>query len=441
MDAETIVNSLLTAIELVAASLLFASGLPRRGGYLFRGLVAVAALATLVATFMHEFVVSSGVMLFPLILLYALVLALCCLVVASCHETTTWTSLFCATAGYATQNLASGVMGFINQVCSAATPDSAVFILANLLEYAFVYVVVYLVMVRRMNRDGLVVEEDHGMLFMVLVVIFAVIGLDVCIKSSYAYGIDFATFVTLRVVHALVCAFVLFAEYQMLYKTRLKTEMAESEQLLHDERRQYHLSKETIESINVKCHDIRHQIRHMADGLGTVVVDPLIFDDIAREVRVYDSTVSTGNDALDVILSEKSLVCERRGISLSCMADGSSVAFMQPTDIYSLFGNALENAIEAVSAVPNSEKRRISLVLRADMGMVSLHVENYFVGKLEFVDGLPKSSKGDDFNHGFGVRSMERTAQRYGGTLVASTRDNLFLLDVVMPLPESAGAK
>ena len=85
MDAETIVNSLLTAIELVAASLLFASGLPRRGGYLFRGLVAVAALATLVATFMPEFVVSSGVMLFPLILLYALVLALFCLVVASCH--------------------------------------------------------------------------------------------------------------------------------------------------------------------------------------------------------------------------------------------------------------------------------------------------------------------------------------------------------------------
>jgi hypothetical protein len=70
----------------------------------------------------------------------------------------------------------------------------------------------------------------------------------------------------------------------------------------------------------------------MADGLGTVVVDPLIFDDIAKEVRVYDSTVSTGNDALDVILSEKSLVCERRGITLSCMADGSAISFMQPTE-------------------------------------------------------------------------------------------------------------
>lgn len=292
---------------------------------------------------------------------------------------------------------------------------------------------VYFAMVRRMNRDGLAVEEDHGMLLMVLVVIFAVIGLDVCIKACGAAGVDFTVFATLRIVHALVCSFVLFAEYQLLYKTRLKTEMAESQQLLHDERRQYRLSKETVDSINVKCHDIRHQIRHMADGLGTAAVDPLIFDDIAREVRVYDSTVRTGNDALDVILSEKSLVCERRGIALSCMADGSVIEFMQPTEIYSLFGNALENAIEAASKVPNPEKRRIALVLRADMGMVSLHLENYFVGSLEFVGGLPKTTKGDSANHGFGMRSMERTAKRYGGTLISSTRNDLFLLDVAIP--------
>ncbi|KUH59263.1 hypothetical protein AUL39_02740 [Tractidigestivibacter scatoligenes] len=436
MDVETIVNSLLTAVELVAATLLFASGLPRRGAYAARVAIATIALALVIGTFMDGIASPGASHLFGLIVLYAVALVLCSAIVGLCHEATTWTILFCATAGYATQNLASGVMGFINRVGGWVPSEYVFYVITNLVEYALVYMTIYLVMVRRMNRNGLVVEEDHGMLFMVLVVIFAVIGLDVCIKSSYVAGIDFPTFITLRIVHALVCAFVLFAEYQMLYKTRLKTEMAESQQLLHDERRQYRLSKETVESINVKCHDIRHQIRHMADGLGAVVVDPLIFDDIAKEVRVYDSTVSTGNDALDVILSEKSLVCERRGIALSCMADGSAISFMQPTEIYSLFGNALENAIEAVGEVPNPEKRRIALVLRSDMGMASLHVENYFVGSLEFVGGLPKSTKGDDANHGFGMRSMERTAQRYGGTLVASTRDDLFLLDVAVPQPE-----
>ncbi len=436
MNMETVVNSSLTAVELVVATLMFASGLPRRRAFALRGTIACAALAVVIGTFMSRIASSSSAHLAGLIVLYAMALVFCCATVGFCCEATTWTALFCATAGYTTQNLASGIIGFVNQVGGLFPPGLALYAMTSLVEFELAYAAIYLVMVRRMNRDGLVVEEDHGMLFMVLVVIFAVIGLDVCIKSSYVAGIEFATFVTLRLVHALVCAFVLFAEYQMLYKTRLKTEMAESQQLLHDERRQYRLSKETIEFINVKCHDIRHQIRHMADGLGTVVVDPLIFDDIAQEVRVYDSTVSTGNDALDVILSEKSLVCERHGITLSCMADGSAIAFMQPTDIYSLFGNALENAIEAVGKVSNPEKRRIALVLRSEMGMASLHVENYFVGPLEFSDGLPKSTKGDDANHGFGMRSMERTAQRYGGTLVASTQDDLFLLDVAVPQPE-----
>lgn len=60
--------------------------------------------------------------------------------------------------------------------------------------------------------------------------------------------------------------------------------------------------------------------------------------------------VHTGNDALDAILSEKGLACEQGGIAFRCMADGAAVGFMAPTDIYSLFGNALDNAIEASRA-------------------------------------------------------------------------------------------
>ncbi len=440
MDVETIVNSLLTAAELMAGVLLFSSGLPRREQYALRVSAATVLLAAIIGSFMGSASFASAFPLFGIIELYAVALVYCAVVVLLCHEATTWSALFCATAGYAVQNLTSGIMGFFNQGMLIFKFGMGAYMLVNLAEYALVYAVVWFVMARKIDSEGLVVEEDHGMVFMVLVVIFAVIGLDVCIKSAEASGIDVATFMTLRVVHALVCCFVLFAEYQMLYKTRFKTETAEATQLLHDERRQYQLSKETIESINVKCHDIRHQIRHMADGLGTVVVDPLIFNDIAQEVRVYDSTVSTGNDALDVILSEKSLLCERYGIALSCMADGEAIQFMQPTDIYSLFGNALENAIEAVEKVPNPEKRRIALVLRSEMGMASLHVENYFEGTVEFEDGLPKSTKGDDMNHGFGVRSMERTAERYGGTMVASVRDDLFLLDVAIPQQADAEA-
>ena len=179
MNMETVVNSSLTAVELVVATLMFASGLPRRRAFALRGTIACAALAVVIGTFMSRIASSSSAHLAGLIVLYAMALVFCCATVGFCCEATTWTALFCATAGYTTQNLASGIIGFVNQVGGLFPPGLALYAMTSLVEFVLAYAAIYLVMVRRMNRDGLVVEEDHGMLFMVLVVIFAVIGLDV----------------------------------------------------------------------------------------------------------------------------------------------------------------------------------------------------------------------------------------------------------------------
>lgn len=134
----------------------------------------------------------------------------------------------------------------------------------------------------------------------------------------------------------------------------------------------------------------------------------------------------TGNDALDAILSEKGLACEQSGIAFRCMADGAAVGFMASTDIYSLFGNALDNAIEASRALERCEDRSISLTTRAVAGLLLVHVENRFAGSLSLgSDGLPLSSKGDDMHHGFGMRSMRLTAERYDGTLVTRAEGRL----------------
>lgn len=301
--------------------------------------------------------------------------------------------------------------------------------------YALIYAICWRLLVRKVNTGGISVEKNHAMLLMLLIVMFAVIGFDSCIKSL-APTADTSEILVLRLVHAIVCCFILYAEFEMMYNTHLKTEMTAARQLAKDERRQYELSKDTIESINVKMHDIRHQIRHLEDGSSQRSVDPAVLDDIAKEINVYDSNVTTANDALNVILTEKSLYCDSHDIQLSCIADGKAVDFLSPTEIYSLFGNALDNAIEATAQVADPEKRHISLYVRQQMGMASIHVENYFEGRVEFgANGLPKTTKGDAANHGFGTLSMKRTVETHGGTLVASTNGDTYLLDIAVPLP------
>ena len=110
---------------------------------------------------------------------------------------------------------------------------------------------------------------------------------------------------------------------------------------------------------------------------------------------------------------------------------------MKPTDIYSLFGNAVDNALEAVSKLPADADRYIAMSVRADKGMVLVHVENPYAGEVRFDDELPRTSKVDKRCHGFGTRSMRMIVERYDGVLTMDARDGVFSVDALIPMSDA----
>lgn len=69
-------------------------------------------------------------------------------------------------------------------------------------------------------------------------------------------------------------------------------------------------------------------------------------------------------------------------------------------------------------------------------GVASIHVENSFDGTVELgTDGLPETTKADRANHGFGVRSMRLTVERYGGTLTTLAEGGHFHVNAIVPMP------
>ncbi|WP_321972991.1 ATP-binding protein [Paratractidigestivibacter sp.] len=345
-----------------------------------------------------------------------------------------WTALFCTTAGYTMQNLASGSWPLVAEIFPIDLPEPIGTILHLAAPYLVVYIIVYLVLIRKIRRNGLGMVEDKVMLPMMAVVILAVIGFDATIKSLDAYSPSSEVIVVCRLTHTLLCVGVLAFEYEALYKKRVQQEAATLEQIMEDERTQYQVSRDTIEAINVKCHDIKHMIRDLGEASK---LPPGVVEEMAAAVKVYDTGVRTGNEALDVLISEKSLACSREGIGLGCIADGAALEFMRPSDLYSLLLNALDNAIEAVRQVKDEGRRSISLVVRRTGDMAVLHVENYFAGEVAFgPDGLPKTSKKDQLNHGFGIKSMCMVAQQYGGTVHVLTQGDVFHLNVAIRVPQ-----
>lgn len=205
-------------------------------------------------------------------------------------------------------------------------------------------------------------------------------------------------------------------------------------EFLDNERKQYELIKDDILNINIKCHDLKHIVKNLRKSGG---VNTEVLEEIEDSVNMYNAIVRTGNDAMDVVLTEHSLYCAKNGITVSCMADGEALNFMNATDIYILFGNVMENAIDAVSKIEDKDKRDITLSVSHDTGVIRIREKNYRPQcEIKLVNGLPVTTKNDLLNHGFGTKSIKMITEKYEGVVKANLTEEFFILNIVIPYPE-----
>ena len=129
------------------------------------------------------------------------------------------------------------------------------------------------------------------------------------------------------------------------------------------------------------------------------------------------------------------LFCEQHEIKFTCVTDGEKLGFMDTMDIYSMFGNAMDNAIEA-TCKEEPEKRIINLRVGSNENFLVVHIENYVSKQLVLVDEIPLTTKVNKDYHGFGIMSIRYIAQKYGGTMNIKVDNNLFCLDILLPLKE-----
>ncbi len=219
-------------------------------------------------------------------------------------------------------------------------------------------------------------------------------------------------------------------QFGVMEQARLTSHVETMRELVHQQRVQYEASKESAQIINEKYHDLKHLIKSFR---GTVPQEQL--DQLKNSIAAYERPANSGNEVLDVLLAEKIGVCQQRNIVLTCSLGRTDFSFVEELDLYSLFQNALSNAINAVSALPQDAERFISLSAARDGNMLTIHMENPCGEDISFVDGLPQT-KNDPNWHGFGMKSMNRIAEKYNGMLTAEQRGRMFFLDILLLAPD-----
>ena len=195
--------------------------------------------------------------------------------------------------------------------------------------------------------------------------------------------------------------------------------------------RYYEMSREGIVSLQTKCHDLKHQIAAIRDQAGKASFEKYL-DELEDSIDEYNTVVECGHPTIDVVLTEKNILCSSMKIKFSYMIDGSKFSFLTDREIYSLFGNALDNAMEGTSKVQDPANRMISLKSNARGDLVVLQIENTCEGYLNIVDGLPQTTKENKAHHGFGLRSIQRLTEKHDGSMSVRVENGIFKLSVIM---------
>ncbi len=233
----------------------------------------------------------------------------------------------------------------------------------------------------------------------------------------------------------LYCVTIFYLQSVLFQKNAIREELITLNLLWEQSREKYSLAKENIDLINHKVHDLKHQIQALKDMKGSDVRNQYI-SELEQSIKIYDAIVKTGNDALDTILTEKSLYCEKNQILVNCIVDGSSLQFIHPVDLYTIFGNAMDNAIEKVEQISDVSKRVIDVLVYVKQQFLIISITNPLDGEsLTFEDGLPTTTKEQNGYHGFGLKSINRTAAKYGGYTTVETKGDSFSLRILFSLP------
>lgn len=302
-------------------------------------------------------------------------------------------------------------------------------------EYGL-FLTVFLLAERRLQRHGVdlaITRRDLIVMALMALMVYVVSNLGYIDRNTPFSGSGARDIFAIRTLADLSGAAMIYAFHSQLIEVQARYEKDTLHSIMETQYQAYQLSRESIDMVNQKYHDLKHQIALLRAQADSDRAEANL-QQLEREIRAYEASNQTGNPVLDAILTNKSLYCQKHGIELKFITDGKLLGFMEDMEISALFGNMLDNAIESVERLPDEQKRLIRLYVGGENGFLRIRIENYCEERLRFHDGMPLTTKRDKRYHGFGMKSMQRTVARYGGSMVASQRDNWFLLKILIPM-------
>lgn len=429
MLAFEIVEMLMPFAEAVMFFLIFEAFLERRPGWdVWRYVLGICALAGGIAWSNHLFLYTFKN--FILILLFAMIIAVVCYegsflvkVFALFVET-----IISSVSEVAVMNIMASIL--VCSVTDIVTVPAYRFVGILLSKFTALAVCNGIRVKRRMHRIHLnTVYWIFYMVFFCIVsmVIFFIFRMGYELNNTY-----YNTFATVSAVGMTFCTVLVLYLYER--------QAEQSTQLRRREQYERHLKSQVkhLDEILLKQEELRRVKHDMTNQLvaiqgyfheGDIAGGDAYVTSLLKNLQTPSSRIKTGNSALDAILSTKKALAESKGITVDMEVQISNRLPLEPVDVCVIFGNALDNAIEACDRITQGEKK-INLVLVQREGKLLCHLTN--TAPMNSSKDFSITSKSDKENHGFGLVNLKESLEKYDSEPVIDYKDGLFSMKFVV---------
>lgn len=358
------------------------------------------------------------------------------LIIWFCFKIKLQGAILYSTCAYLIQHMSSNigwaVMNVID-IATAGTFELHLRPLVMLISYLALVAGLYAFLTHNIKKKSSIEIVNVGGLALAT---FEIIFVAYCrqIFSDLLSGINgntTALMVFYNIFASIICIVLLFLLINIFEKKDIKRENRELELLLAVQNNVHKRSAESIELLNIRAHDLKKQIEYLHD-LDDETTKREILENVEKSIKEYDEIVESGCKALDHILTEKVHACRKHNIIFTYMIDGTALNKMKSSDIFSLFSNALDNAIEGVLEY-GDDKRVISLKVMKQGKITVVNIENYCDKEIVYDSGFPITTKKNKNVHGFGLKSINYIVHKYDGAIKIKNENKMFRLTMVLP--------
>ena len=208
--------------------------------------------------------------------------------------------------------------------------------------------------------------------------------------------------------------FLMIEKYTTVEEKQHEEEMIQREILYRNEYYQ------DMERYQEQIQDIRHDMKNRLTGLlaaaeqGSAELIKDRLQEVLGDIRLAEEIIYSANPVVNAILKVKSVKAKEKEIPMQVTTLLPQRVSVDIGDMGVLYGNLLDNAIEAAMAV-EQEKRYVHVESKFQEGRLLLSIKN---SKPSGTSSYQQTSKKDKIKHGRGIRSVRKVAEKYGGELM-----------------------